>query len=100
MAKEVILTPLAIANYDRILEYLTYKWGASAANNFIERFQNVLESLEKNPQRFAFENKVKRIQKCVLTKHNILYFKESEEAIKIITIFDTRQNPEKLSSLI
>ena len=40
------------------------------------------------------------MQKCLLTKHNMLYFRESDEIIEIITIFDTRQDPKKLTNII
>jgi plasmid stabilization system protein ParE len=100
MVKEVILTPLAVENYERILEYLISEWGIPTANNFIERFDQVRIILAKNTEIFPFENRVKQIQKCILTKHNILYFKETKREIKILTIFDTRQDPRKLTKII
>ena len=100
MVKEIILTPLAISDYDNIIEYLMSEWGISVTNDFIERFQNARILLAKNPGIFPFQDKVKQVQKCFLTKQNILYFKETDEVIKIITIFDTRQNPSKLTSIV
>jgi hypothetical protein len=46
---------------------------------------------------FPFADRSKQIQRCLLTKHNTLFFIETEEEVKILTIFDTRQDPEKLS---
>jgi len=93
MAKQVILTPLAISNYDAIIEYLLSEWDVRVANNFIERFDDVAKLLSENPQVFPFENRRKKIQKCLLTKHNMIYFREYDEVVKILTIFDTRQDP-------
>jgi plasmid stabilization system protein ParE len=100
MAKEVILTPRAEQNFVKIVAYLTYKWGPSVTNNFIDRFEHVLILLAEDPGMFQFADRVKRVQKCLVTKHNILYFKEFDEVIKIITIFDTRQDPQKLKDVI
>jgi len=56
--------------------------------------------LAENPGIYPFISKVKKAQKCVLTTQNTLYFKETEDSIKILVIFDTRQNPETLANLI
>lgn len=100
MAKEVILTPLAIINYEAIVDYLMLNWGTTVTSNFIARFENLCVLLSENPAIFPFVNKSKQVQKCVLTKHNVLYFKEYTNSIKILTVFDIRQNPEKLASLV
>jgi len=97
MAKEVVVTPTAAINYENITDYLMVKWGISVTNNFIDRFDQVLILLSENPGMFPFVDKAKQVQKCLLTKHNILYFKETVDSIRILTIFDTRQNPEKLN---
>jgi plasmid stabilization system protein ParE len=100
MAKEVILTPLAATNYENIIDYLSAKWGLKVVNNFIERFETVCGFLAENSEIFPFVSKSKNIQKCVLTKHNVMYFVETTHAIKVLIVFDTRQEPAKLLSLI
>ena len=99
MAKEIILTPLAIVNYESIIAYLVNDWGPTVANNFIDRFEEVCSFLAENPEIYPFANRELMIQKCVLTKHNIIYFKETPDAIRILTIFDSRQDPKKLLSI-
>ena len=87
-------------NYEDIVDYLIANWGITVTNNFIERFESVCELLAENPDIYPFINKAKQIQKCVLTKHNIIYFKETTDAIKILVLFDTRQDPDKLLLLL
>jgi plasmid stabilization system protein ParE len=99
MAKEVFLTQLAVDNYENIIEYLIDKWGVTSANNFIDRFSEIRILLSESPELFSFEDKIKQVRKCVITKHNTLYFKETVDSIRILTIFDTRQNPDKLNSV-
>ena len=100
MIKEIILTPIAEKNYEDIIAFIIKKWGLKTTNNFILRFEKVCDLLAGNPEIYPFINKTKKIQKCVLTKHNVIYFREYEDTIKILTIFDTRQNPDKLSPII
>jgi len=100
MANEVILTPTADRNFSNIVGYLTKNWGIKVANNFIDRFEHVVFLLAEDPRMFQLLDKTKKVQKCIVTKHNVLYFKETDKVIKIITIFDTRQDPKKLDSII
>jgi len=100
MAKEIIFTPIAAADFDGVVEYLLIEWGISVADAFVGRFEKLLILLSNNAAVFPFFDSVKQIQKCVVTKHNILYFRETDDVIKILTVFDTRQNPEKLFYII
>ena len=97
MAKQVILTPIAVKDFQNIIDYLNYKWDTSTVNNFIDRFEKLIELLSTDATVFSFADRAKKIQKCLLTKHNTLFFIETENDIKILTIFDTRQDPEKLT---
>ena len=82
MAKDVILSPLAINNYERIIEYLTNKWGIPVANDFISRFEEVTSLLSVDAGIYPFVHVVKQIQKCVLTKHNVYILKKQKILLK------------------
>jgi len=99
MAKPVILTTIAERNLERVVTYLLSEWGIGVANNFVNRYEKVIDLLKETPGIFSFFNKSRGIQKCILTKHNILFFHELESHISVITIFDTRQDPGKLNTL-
>ena len=99
MTKEVILTPLALRDFDNVIEYLTEYWGFEVVNNFIERFEKVTTLLSNNTSLYPFFDNQRGLQKCVLTKHNILFFTDTEQAVYIHAVFDTRQDPQKLNNL-
>jgi len=63
MGKEVILTPIAVNDFENVVDYLTYKWGIQAANNFVDRFERVYLLLSENASMFPFVNLNKQIQK-------------------------------------
>ena len=77
MGKEVILTPIAVSDFENVVDYLTYKWGIQVTNNFVDRFEKVILLLSEDATMFPFVNVTKQIQKCILTKHNVLYFKDT-----------------------
>jgi len=97
MTKKVILTRIAVKDFQNIIDYLNYKWNASMVNNFVDRFEKILILLSRDAEMFPFVDRRKQIQKCVLTKHNTLFFIATDEEVKILTIFDVRQDPEKLT---
>lgn len=98
MIKAVILTPTALKNYDAVVEYLIENWGVSVVDDFIGKFEKTKSALADYPEIYSFQNKAKQIQKCV--KHNIIYFKATKTQIRILAVFDTRQDPKKLSKFI
>ncbi|WP_214072711.1 type II toxin-antitoxin system RelE/ParE family toxin [Mucilaginibacter sp. dw_454] len=97
MAREVVLTPTAKLDYYNVLDYLLFEWGDIAADNFIDRFEKVILLLATDTSIFQYFDISQKIQKCVLTRHNVLYFRATDEQVLVLMIFDTRQNPEKLN---
>jgi len=52
--------------------------------------------LKSNPESFPKSNKQKGLHKCVITKQTTLYYTFNSKEIFIVTLFDTRQNPNKI----
>ena len=100
MAKEVALTLIAEEDYAKVVNYLASEWGDKVLDSFVARFQKVISILEEDAGRYPFVNESKNARKCVVTKHNVIYFIETDDLVKIITVFDTRQDPDKLFKII
>ncbi|MEL1243189.1 type II toxin-antitoxin system RelE/ParE family toxin [Flavobacterium sp. DGU11] len=96
MNKRIRLSPSAKKDFGNILEYLSENWDARTVNNFIDIFQSNLKRIAFDPKQFMYFRKDLDIRKCIVTKHNTLYFKETEIAILVIRIYDVRQKPSKL----
>ena len=60
---------------------------------FLVRLKKIVTLLSINPYVFQEYSKMKRIRKCLITKHNAMYFRIVENYVEIITIHDTRKNP-------
>jgi plasmid stabilization system protein ParE len=96
MHKPIIWSPLSEDDFANILEYLHKNWDNKVAVNFIELTENVLNQIALNPKQFPFSYKRKKIRKCVLTKHNTLFYRDGKISIEILRIYDTRQDPNTL----
>lgn len=97
MPKQIIWSPLAENDFENILEYLEKKWGEKIAYQFIEISSIILRQISAKPKLFPLINKKLKIRRCVLTKHNSIYYRESTTQIEILRIFDTRQDADKLT---
>jgi plasmid stabilization system protein ParE len=100
MPNKIIWTPLASTDFENILEYLSNNWSILISINFLESFDHIIEIILENPSIFPFSNKKLGIRKCVLTKHNTLFYREVDNTIELLRVFDTRQNPQKIDNLL
>lgn len=96
MNKKIIWSSLAENDFVKILEYLQENWEEKVINKFIEKIELVIHQIAINPSQYSIINKSKKIRKCVLSKHNTLFYKVSNQSIDILRIYDTRQNPNNL----
>jgi plasmid stabilization system protein ParE len=80
MAKQVVLSPTALANYESILQYLIGEWGVSVANDFIERFIKVRIVLSENTEIFSLKTEVS-VYKNVYLRNTTSYFLERQTTL-------------------
>jgi len=97
MSKQIVWSPLSENDFPNILDYLNKNWGEKVAFQFIELTESFLTQISINPRQFPVIYKKKKVRKCVLTKHNTLYYRDSKTHIDILRIYDTRQDPDILT---
>lgn len=96
MPKQIIWSPLADSDLDQILKYLYDNWNYKVSNNLLDKIELITQYIAENPKCFPLINKRNKIRKCVLTKHNSIFYREHSGAIEILRLFDVRQDPHKL----
>lgn len=96
MPKPIIWSPLSERDFESILGYLQHNWDDRVVQSFIEITDKLINQIAINPKLFPIIHEKKRIRKCVLTKHNTLFYRERKDHIDILRIYDTRQDPLKL----
>ncbi|RED91636.1 type II toxin-antitoxin system RelE/ParE family toxin [Marinoscillum furvescens] len=95
MKYEVILSERAELRLKEICQYLVDKWSPSVKDKFIITLQAKLDLLASNPKMYPKASETE-IRRCVITKHNSLYYRVESTAIEVITIHDNRMNPNTL----
>lgn len=96
MPKKIIWSSLSEKDLSDIMSYLNKEWDAKIANQFIDIIEKILKQISLNPKQFLLINKKRKVRKCVITRHNSLFYQDRKEYISILRIYDTRQDPEKL----
>ena len=86
----------AITNLQGILDYLERRWTSREIKNFVKKLDDNLEFISRNPYLFAESEKTKGIRRCVLSRQTTIYYRIDNKDIKIITLFDNRQNPQNV----
>jgi len=97
MSKQVVWSPLSESDFARVLEYINENWDENVTNQFIDLTENILGQISINPRQFPVIHKKEKIRKCVLTKHNTMFYRESKTQVDILRIYDTRQDPYTLT---
>lgn len=95
----VFLSELAENKLLDLTNYLFRKWNLKVKNDFIDKFSNKIDQIAHHPESCIQSNDFGGLYKCVVTKQTTFYYRVDfvKEEIEIITIFDTRQAPDKLS---
>jgi plasmid stabilization system protein ParE len=97
MPKPIIWSNLSEKDFDNILDYLDKNWGQKVAANFIDLTENIVNQISINPRQFPICYKRKKVRKCILTKHNTIFYRDGKINVEILRIYDTRQDPNTLT---
>ena len=95
---KVFLSELAESKLLILSNFLLENWNLKVRNDFIEKLTSKVDQISEQPESCPQSTEFKGLYKCVVTKQTTLYYRinSDKKEIEIITIFDTRQNPDKL----
>jgi len=94
---KVIWSAEALENLEKIITYLEKNWSEKEIKKFVKKLEKQISLIKKQPLSFP-KSQLVEIRKSVLSKQITIFYKTSGDTIYIITIFDNRQNPEKLKA--
>ncbi len=97
MKRNVIISKTAEKKLEKLFNFLVKNWSIKVKNEFIEKLDSTINTIQSQPEIFPSSQKAKNLRKCVVTKQTTLYYRFTSSNIFIVTIFDTRQNPKKLT---
>jgi plasmid stabilization system protein ParE len=91
----VFLSPLAERKLFVLLDYLTEEWGIVAKDKFLLKFKNAVNQVSIQPKSCPESNE-NGIFRCVVTPQSSFYYRIKNDEIEIITLFDNRQDQQKI----
>ena len=96
---KVFLSEHAELKLLQLNSYLLEKWNQKTRDRFISKLTEKFNQISSLPYSCPKSSKFQGLYKCVVTKQTTFYYRivTSSNEIEVITIFDTRQNPEKLT---
>lgn len=97
MLKRVVWSPASERDLEQITEYLQSKWGNKIALSFLGKLDSIIDLILVNPKLFPLIHKDLGIRKIVVTSQNSLFYREFDSRIEIVRLFDSRQDPKRLS---
>jgi plasmid stabilization system protein ParE len=88
-------TARAKENYQNIIQNIESEWGIFSVEKFQYQLNTFLDLLEKFPEIGFLENESKRIRSFGLHQHVRIFYRIKNQKIVILSLFDTRQHPNK-----
>jgi len=95
---KVFLSELAEFKLLKLSEYLLENWDLKTRDKFIKKLTEKIKLISVHPKICPQSSEFKGLYKCVVTKQTTFNYRISTKLkeIEIITVFDTRQSPNKL----
>ena len=89
-------TERAANDYEKLVDYLLEKWGVEITIDVTQQFEHTITHIQNSPEHFPIVIVKKKIRRCVASPQTSIYFTADKGTVEILTLFDNRQNPEKL----
>lgn len=100
MVFKIRLSDLAEDNLADILNYLAENWSNEVVFAFANRLDTHLSNIKATPHNFPIHSEEMKVRRCSLNPYHGIFYRIDGDIIHVITIFDLRQNPQKLKSIL
>ncbi len=99
MSYAVYWSPSSKDEYAELLKYIESEYGLESALNFMDKTDEVVNSIATFPNS-GIATKKEKIRMYVITRQTSLLYEVNEERIELLHFWDNRQDPEKLEDAI
>jgi addiction module RelE/StbE family toxin len=93
---KLIWSDEALQNLKSIIAYLEARWTDREIKKFARLLDRNLELIIENPQIFPKSGHSNEFRRSVISKQVSLYYRVEDQIIHIVSVFDNRQNPNRL----
>jgi plasmid stabilization system protein ParE len=93
---EVIWSEESARKTDDIIEYLTNKFSEKEVNHFLDLLKTFEKSVSLFPELYPESNLKRGYRRAVIAKQVSIIYSIDSSCVRVYTLFDNRQDPEKL----
>lgn len=98
--RSVSLSKTAEKKLNALFDFLLENWSEEVKSTFIKKLDSSIRIIREKPEIFPKSKVANGLRKCVITKQTTLFYRFNSSKIDVVSIFDTRQNPKKISKEI
>ena len=99
MKREVVFSKNAEKRLIDLLDYLQFKWSVKIRDKFIAKLDESISIIQNEPEIFPKSQVNKNQYRCVVSKQTTIYYRYNLKQIKVLSFFDTRQDPNKINKI-
>jgi plasmid stabilization system protein ParE len=93
--KKVIWTPVALKSLQQTVDFLAEQWNGSVVDEFLNQLDYRIAQIQSNPE-LAPGFLKSEFRQLLIHKSVSLFYRNSPEHIKLLLVWDNRQDPEGL----
>jgi plasmid stabilization system protein ParE len=98
--RDIVPSKRAAQKLEKLLEYLETEWSERVKNNYIVKFDRIVNQMGTFPEIGQKSEIIKGLHRLVITKQSTIYYRFDNKHVKIATIFDTRMDSKKIKKEI
>ena len=99
MKRHIVFSKKAENSLTNLLEYLELKWSIKVKNEFITKLDKAIFIIQNEPEIFPKSLLNANFYKCVVSKQTTIYYRFNSKQIRVLALFDSRQNPSKIKNI-
>lgn len=88
-------TPIAIESLREVINFLSITWNDEIIDRFFLLIDEKIDLIQRNPE-IGLKLENSQFRKIIIHKNTTLFYEIDQPIIKILLIWDNRQNPEDL----
>ena len=93
--RKIVWASAALNDYQNTLLYILGEWGNGVAERFIENVREKTQTVSLQPHIGRLATSRAGVRSVLVSKHNRSYYTVRNDGIKVLRIYDMRQNPSK-----
>ena len=93
---KIIWSDEALKNLNAIIFYLENNWTENELKQFTKLLDGSINTIAINPNLFPIFSFSKDVRRCVISKRTSIFYHIVDSEVRLITLFDNRQNSKRL----